>query len=126
MIEQFTNTGKKLVLTATPIFDDEGEIEFIVENTRDITELNQIKNKLSDTQNEVNKYKNEIENIYRTTLKIETDIILTGSVMRPILNTINQISKTDVIVLLLGNQVLARLHWLDIYIKTVEEMIIHL
>ena len=50
----------------------------------------------------VNKYKNEIENIYRTTLKIETDIILTGSVMRPILNTINQISKTDVIVLLLG------------------------
>lgn len=101
-MEQFTNTGKKLVLTATPIFDDNGEIEFIVENTRDITELNQIKNKLSDTQNEVNKYKNEIENIYRTTLKIETDIILTGSVMRPILNTINQISKTNVIVLLLG------------------------
>lgn len=101
-IEQLTNTGKKLVLTATPIFDKNGEIEFIVENTRDITELNQIKNKLSDTQNEVNKYKNEIENIYRTTLKIETDIILTGSVMKPIINTINQISKTNVIVLLLG------------------------
>lgn len=101
-IEQFTTTGKKLVLTATPVFNHNGDIEFIVENTRDITELNQIKNKLSHTQNEVNKYKNEIENIYRTALKIETDIILTGSVMKPIINTVNQISKTDVIVLLLG------------------------
>ncbi|MEG0051075.1 MAG: sigma 54-interacting transcriptional regulator [Terrisporobacter sp.] len=101
-MEQFTNAGKQLILTATPIFDKSGEIEYIVENTRDITELNQIKNKLEDTQNEVKKYKNEIENIYRTTLKIETDIILTGSVMRPIINTVTQISKTDVIVLLLG------------------------
>ena len=101
-IEQITTSGKKLILTATPIFDDNGEIEYIVENSRDITELNNIKNKLAFTQNEVTKYKNEIENLYRTTLKIETDIILTGSVMRPIINTINHISKTDVVILLLG------------------------
>ena len=101
-LEQFTNTGKQLVLTATPILDANGNIEYIVENTRDITELNNIKSKLADTQNEVTKYKNEIESLYRTTLMIETDIILTGNVMKPILNTINQISNTDVIVLLLG------------------------
>ena len=45
-IEQITTSGKKLILTATPIFDDNGEIEYIVENSRDITELNNIKNDL--------------------------------------------------------------------------------
>ncbi|MGL4911305.1 MAG: sigma-54 interaction domain-containing protein, partial [Romboutsia sp.] len=101
-MEQFTNTGKQLILTATPLLDKNNEIEYIVENTRDITELNKIKNKLVDTENEVKKYKNEIENIYRTTLRLETDIILTGNVMKPILNTVNQVSKTDVVILLLG------------------------
>lgn len=56
-LEQETSTGKKLIITATPRFDEDNKIEFIVENCRDITELINIKNKLEDTKKQVKKYK---------------------------------------------------------------------
>jgi hypothetical protein len=31
-------TGKTLLTTATPIWDEEGNLELVVENSRDITE----------------------------------------------------------------------------------------
>ncbi|EPZ59259.1 response regulator [[Clostridium] sordellii ATCC 9714] len=49
-MEQKTITGKTLIITATPVFDDLGNIEFVVENSRDISELNNIKNKLEHTK----------------------------------------------------------------------------
>ncbi|RDY29482.1 PAS domain S-box protein [Romboutsia weinsteinii] len=101
-LEQETSTGKKLIITATPRFDEDNQIEFIVENCRDITELINIKNKLEDTKKQVKKYKHEVESLYRTTLKQEDNIIMNGSVMKPIMHMANQISKTDVVVLLLG------------------------
>ncbi|ENY8779602.1 sigma-54 interaction domain-containing protein, partial [Clostridioides difficile] len=77
-------------------------LEFTVENCRDITELNNIKNKLEDTKKQVKKYKSEVETLYRTALRIEDTVIMDGIVMRPIINTVNHVSKTDVSVLLLG------------------------
>ncbi|MCC0651905.1 MULTISPECIES: sigma-54 interaction domain-containing protein [unclassified Clostridioides] len=101
-LEQDTQTGKKLIITASPVFDENGELEFTVENCRDITELNNIKNKLEDTKKQVKKYKSEVETLYRTALRIEDTVIMDGIVMRPIMNTVNHVSKTDVSVLLLG------------------------
>ncbi|MDN9928472.1 sigma 54-interacting transcriptional regulator [Clostridioides difficile] len=101
-LEQDTQTGKKLIITATPIFDENGNLEFTVENCRDITELNNIKNKLEDTKKQVKKYKSEVETLYRAALRIEDTVIMDGIVMRPIINTVNHVSKTDVSVLLLG------------------------
>ncbi|MFR8598017.1 MAG: sigma-54 interaction domain-containing protein [Clostridioides difficile] len=101
-LEQDTQSGKKLIITATPIFDENGNLEFTVENCRDITELNNIKNKLEDTKKQVKKYKSEVETLYRTALRIEDTVIMDGIVMRPIINTVNHVSKTDVSVLLLG------------------------
>lgn len=101
-LEQDTQTGKKLIITASPVFDENGELEFTVENCRDITELNNIKNKLEDTKKQVKKYKSEVETLYRTALRIEDTVIMDGVVMRPIMNTVNHVSKTDVSVLLLG------------------------
>ncbi|NJI78896.1 sigma 54-interacting transcriptional regulator [Clostridioides difficile] len=101
-LEQDTQTGKKLIITATPVFDENGNLEFTVENCRDITELNNIKNKLEDTRKQVKKYKSEVETLYRTALRIEDTVIMDGLVMRPIINTVNHVSKTDVSVLLLG------------------------
>lgn len=101
-LEQDTQTGKKLIITATPVFDENGDLEFTVENCRDITELNNIKNKLEDTKKQVKKYKSEVETLYRTALRIEDTVIMDGLVMKPIINTVNHVSKTDVSVLLLG------------------------
>ncbi len=54
------------------------------------------------TQKASKKYKSEVETLYRTALRIEDTVIMDGIVMRPIINTVNHVSKTDVSVLLLG------------------------
>jgi PAS domain S-box-containing protein len=39
-------TGKEVLVTSTPIFDEQGNIAFIITNVRDITELNELERKL--------------------------------------------------------------------------------
>ncbi|WP_255643352.1 hypothetical protein [Clostridioides sp. ZZV15-6383] len=39
-----------MIITATPLFDENGDIEYIIENCRDITELNNIKDKLESSK----------------------------------------------------------------------------
>lgn len=101
-VEQETHTGKNLLITATPVFSNNGEIEYVVENVRDITELNKIKTKLQTTEKEMNKYKSEVETFYRTTLKYEDNIISDGPVMQSIMQTADQVSKANVNIMLLG------------------------
>lgn len=101
-VEQETHTGKNLLITATPVFSDNGEIEYVVENVRDITELNRIKTKLQTTEKEMNKYKSEVETFYRTTLKYEDNIISNGPVMQSIMQTADQVSRANVNIMLLG------------------------
>ncbi|MDP4127506.1 MAG: PAS domain-containing protein, partial [Bacillota bacterium] len=62
-IEQHTITGKKLIVTATPIFNDNNELELIVMNGRDMTELESLKSDLEKTKNRVEHYKKEIEKL---------------------------------------------------------------
>lgn len=45
-MEQMSCTGVKLLTTATPIFNENGEIEYIIENVRDITEGHGLKEEL--------------------------------------------------------------------------------
>lgn len=45
---QQTVTGKQLLITATPHFDNKGDIAYIIENCRDITELEVLKDALSE------------------------------------------------------------------------------
>lgn len=59
-LEQNTRFGKKLVVTATPVFNDNNEIELIVMNSRDITQIEKLKQALEETKDLVNLYKSEI------------------------------------------------------------------
>ena len=42
--------GKKAIVTATPFFNENKEISFIVSNLRDITEINLIQSELEKTR----------------------------------------------------------------------------
>lgn len=46
-ILQKIRNGKSIIVTGTPVFDDRGEIAFVVTNERDITDLNRMKSQLS-------------------------------------------------------------------------------
>ena len=101
-IEQKTHTGKTLIITAIPIFDSNGDIEYIMENVRDITELNEIKHELESKEKEVLKYKSEVETLYKSTLRYEDEVICGGPIMEPIITTAKRIANANVNVMILG------------------------
>lgn len=94
-MEQKTITGKTLIITATPVFDKNGDIEFIVENSRDISELNSIKEKIK-------LYENTISSFNKSQSLIYNDTTIKGSSMKSILEIAKNVAKTNVNVLLLG------------------------
>ncbi len=101
-IEQETNVGKKLLCTATPVFNSDGEIELIVENSRDITHLEMIKQGLEEAQKLVKRYKEEIQELRRSQVK-SLGIIAHSREMRRILELAHHVAKSDSTILVYGD-----------------------
>jgi transcriptional regulator with PAS, ATPase and Fis domain len=53
-------TGKRVLITGNPIFDEKGEIDRVVTNVRDITELNKLKQELENKEKQAARYQNEL------------------------------------------------------------------
>lgn len=62
-LNQTFNTGKNALVTGTPFFDEDGEIQMVVTNVRDITELKTLKERYNESKTENVKYKGIIEEL---------------------------------------------------------------
>ncbi|MEB3101382.1 sigma-54 interaction domain-containing protein [Ferviditalea candida] len=94
-------TGKKAMVTASPIFDEHGEIWRIVANVRDITELIGLKEKLEAIEAESRRYQEELEQLKRTRL-VSEEMISVSSSMKIVLEAANRVAGVDSTVLVLG------------------------
>jgi PAS domain S-box-containing protein len=101
-IDQKTSTGRKLVITATPVFNASGEIDIIVENCRDITEIDKIKYNLEKTKKQMELYKTEVENLRKKELNLKDELIYKSKKLKKIIDTIHRVSNIDATILLLG------------------------
>lgn len=63
IMEEVAETGKKVMKTGKPIFDEEGKIKRIVTNVRDITLLNNLKNELETNKRLNTRYKRELSRL---------------------------------------------------------------
>lgn len=100
-LEQTTCTGKTLLTTATPILDSEGNIDFIVENSRDITETEGIKNELAKSLKVLKRYKQEVEVFRKKQMNIP-ELVHKSKKMEGILELAQRVAAVDSTVLLLG------------------------
>lgn len=100
-LEQKTCTGKTLLTTATPIFDGEGNIELIIENSRDITESQGIRYELDKSRQLLKRYKMEVEVLRKKETTIP-DFICKSRKMESLLDLVQRIAAVDSTVLLLG------------------------
>ena len=57
---QKTNIGKTLLVTATPVFTENGELDIVVQNARDITQLEVIKQELDKANRLIREYREDI------------------------------------------------------------------
>lgn len=98
---QNTALGKTLLVTANPIFDQNKEIIMVVENARDLTEIELLRKSLNKEQNKVLQYKSQLEMLRKKELDISGFVVHSES-MVDIVNLSRQVAATDATVLILG------------------------
>lgn len=92
--------GRKLILEGTPIFNDAGEVAFVITFIRDVTTLADLKRKLAvqkellDTYQKMNLSDREYAGKY--------PLVVNSPVMRRLYEQIDNIAETDATVLLVG------------------------
>lgn len=100
-IEQDFKTGKKALVTSTPVFDEEGNITMVVTNVRDITELYELKEKLHEKENLTKKYSVELEKMRMELLK-NTDLIVRDKKMLYAVQMAKRVAPLETTVLITG------------------------
>ncbi|HZK83698.1 MAG TPA: sigma 54-interacting transcriptional regulator [Desulfosporosinus sp.] len=98
---QKTRAGINLIVTATPVFDGNGEIDFIVMNSRDITQIEQLKQDLDNTKKLVNHYKNKVDELVQKTSYFN-GFSFTNEKMKSCLEMVQRVALVNSTVLILG------------------------
>jgi PAS domain S-box-containing protein len=99
---QLNYHGQETLLTGNPVFNEDGEIESVVTNIRDLTDLNNLQSALQKA-NELNKkYQEEIERLKGGEVPSNKSIIAKSEAMRLIYETARRIVNVDATVLILG------------------------
>ncbi|MBC7075164.1 MAG: sigma 54-interacting transcriptional regulator [Syntrophomonadaceae bacterium] len=90
-------SGKTVLVTSNPIFDDDGNIALVVTNVRDITELNELQSKLEHLEGLSRAYQAELYE-----LKQSPKCIAQSRVMKDLLRLITQVAPVDSTILIQG------------------------
>lgn len=95
---QNTKSGRKIALTANPIFDEQGNIIRIVTNSKDITELMDLYRQLAETREAIERLRegDGLEPL------APSSVVFKSKVMQEVMGTVNKVAPRDVTVLLLG------------------------
>ncbi|MEW6661101.1 MAG: sigma-54 interaction domain-containing protein [Bacillota bacterium] len=98
---QRTNTGKTLAITANPVFDENGKVIKVVTNSRDITEMNYLRQQLEQTEELNRRYTSELIAL-RNRLTEFDGMVAYSQEMRYVLEMAEKVANVDSTVLLLG------------------------
>ena len=102
LIQHIKRTRKQLLVTGTPTFDDRGNIDFVVVNERDITELNNLRSSLDKVRRAQERTQSELVELTMREL-MESDIVAESPSMRKLMTMVLKLAGLDASeILLLG------------------------
>lgn len=93
-------TGKKALITSSPILNEQGEVIMVVTNVRDLTEIYCLKKEVQKTAEQKEKLEKEIANL-RDKL-FDSDLVARDKKVLSVLYLANRAAPLDVTVLLTG------------------------
>ncbi len=93
--------GKETLMTGSPVFNERGEVEKVVTNIRDLSELNQLMEKLKKARQLNEKYKEELMRLKDTSVT-SSDIVIKSEKMLEIYNMAGRVANFDTTILILG------------------------
>ena len=100
LIQQIKN-GKQILITGSPIFNEQGKISMVVANERDITELNRLRYELEESRSLTSKYLSEINQLHSQD-SLLSEINVRSKVMHKVFNTALKVAQVDSTVLIQG------------------------
>lgn len=99
-MEQITYVNRKITITAVPVFDENKNIEMIVENSRDITEIGMLKETLKEMSLLTEQYKMAIMQL--GDVKPTDKLIANSNSMKKIMENLPRAASVDSTIMLLG------------------------
>jgi PAS domain S-box-containing protein len=93
--------GKRILVTGNPIFNENGEIAFVVTNDRDISELDHLRGQLQEAQALAKGYSSKISELEMKGVDL-SNIIFGSEEMQRIIEMALRVAHVDTTVLLLG------------------------
>ena len=95
------HNGRQLLITGSPVYNANSAMTAVVANIRDMSELNDLRQKLEQQQMIAEKYSKELAHIARQQ-SVQTSFVACSREMKTILATIHSISEVDSTVLISG------------------------
>ena len=93
--------GKEVLLTGTPVFDDEGNIFRVVTTLRDIKRLNNLQKQLAEFQEKTELYEKEVSHLRLQQMNME-DIVINSPKMHEIVETAIRMGGVNTNILISG------------------------
>ena len=94
VMQHIQKTGRQLLSTGTPVFDEQGAISLVVVNERDMTQLNAIREQLEQTHMVTEKIRNELAELSMLELK-DQEIVAESEAMRQVLRVALKLANID-------------------------------
>ncbi len=94
MLQYIEKTGKYILSTGTPAFDENGNVFLVVVNERDMTRLNELLEQLNQTRLVSNKYKDKLTELGVLELK-KQEIIAESEEMRQVLRVALKLAQME-------------------------------
>lgn len=101
IVQTFYRTGRSAHVSCTPVFDQEGEIEFFICNDRDLEEIRDLQVELHKIRDLNDRYLLELESI-KTQLPAHGEMVVEDKAMLKTLTLASRIAKVDSTALILG------------------------
>lgn len=100
-VMQKYKTGRKILFTGSPIFDEGGNIVKVIATGRDMTELYKLQAELEKVILQTSRYHKEIEELRIQQANFK-DVVFASQKMRNVFNLVLKIARVDSTVLVLG------------------------
>ncbi len=101
VIMQKVRSKRTLLVNGVPIFDDQGNVKFVVGSERDMTELNLLREELEKKQEVAEKFHSELLSMKMRDLKMQ-EIVAVSESMKMVIETVLRVADFDATVLLTG------------------------
>ncbi|MDE5415109.1 sigma 54-interacting transcriptional regulator [Alkalihalobacillus sp. MEB203] len=100
-VVQKNHNQMETMLTGSPIYNEAGEIEKVVTNIRDLSELNNLHEQLKKVQQLNDQYKHELERL-KAHKNLDPEVVIKSKKMEELFQVAERLANVDTTVLVLG------------------------